>query len=189
MIRKMEDSQIIKLFFERSDKAITELSKKYGPICFRIANNILKNTRDAEECVNDTYLGLWNSIPPQNPDPLMSYVCKTARNTALKKYNFNTAIKRNSIYDVSLDELEYCVGGITYIEDECEINELTSSIEAFLECLDAESRVIFVRRYWLFDSITDIAKILSTNEHNITSRLYRIRQKLKKHLKKEGYEI
>ena len=88
-----------------------------------------------------------------------------------------------------MDELEYCVGGITYIEDECEINELTSSIEAFLECLDAESRVIFVRRYWFFDSITDIAKILSTNEHNITSRLYRIRQKLKKHLKKEGYEI
>lgn len=184
----MEDSQIIQLFFERSEEAITELSKKYGPICLKIAKNILKNTCDAEECVNDTYLGIWNSIPPQNPNPLMSYICRTARNIALKRYHFNTAIKRNSIYDVSLDELEYCVGGITSIEDELEIKALTMQIEMFLDSLDVESRIIFVRRYWFFDSITDIAERLSTNEHNITSRLYRIRQKLKKYLKKVGYE-
>ena len=102
----MDDKKIIELFYERSEQAITELSKKYGLLCEKIADNILNNHLDAEECVNDAYLAVWNTIPPQNPDSLVSYVCRIVRNQAIKKYHENTALKRNSIYDTSLDELE-----------------------------------------------------------------------------------
>lgn len=102
----MDDSKIIELFYERSEQAIIELSKKYGTVCTKIAFNILNNTQDTEECVNDAYLGTWNTIPPQNPNPLLSYVCRIVQNLAIKKYHTNTAAKRNSIYDVALDELE-----------------------------------------------------------------------------------
>ncbi|NLE14203.1 MAG: hypothetical protein GX628_11070 [Clostridiales bacterium] len=104
----MDDSKIIELFFERSEQAIIELSKKYGSICDRVAYNILNNRSDAEECVNDAYLAVWNAIPPQRPDPLLSYVCRIVRNLALKKYHANTALKRNSMYDVCLDEIVDC---------------------------------------------------------------------------------
>ena len=108
MVSNLEDSKIIGLFYERSEQAITELSQKYGAVCTKVADNILNNKRDAEECVNDAYLGAWNSIPPQNPNPLLSYVCRIVRNLAIKKYHANTAKKRNSIYDVALEELEDC---------------------------------------------------------------------------------
>lgn len=96
----MEDSKIIELFFERSEQAIAELSYKYGGVCRKIAFNILNNLQDVEECVNDTYLGAWNSIPPQNPNPLVTYICKITRNIALKKYRYNTAKRRNGFYDI-----------------------------------------------------------------------------------------
>ena len=92
----MDDSKIIELFFERSEQAIIELSNKYGAICSKVADNILNNRLDSEECVNDAYLGVWNTIPPQRPNPLLSYVCRIVRNLALKKYHENTAQKRNS---------------------------------------------------------------------------------------------
>ena len=94
----MEDSKIVELFYERSEQAIIELSRKYEKLCKKIAKNILGNNLDAEECVNDAYLGVWNTIPPQNPNPLITYVCKIVRNTAVKKYHNNTAIKRNTSY-------------------------------------------------------------------------------------------
>ena len=105
MVSSLDDRKIIELFFERSEQAIIELSKKYGSVCSKVAFNILNNTQDTEECVNDAYLGTWNTIPPQNPNPLLSYVCRIVRNLAIKKYHTNTAAKRNSIYDVALDEL------------------------------------------------------------------------------------
>lgn len=101
----LDDRKIIELFFERSEQAIIELSNKYGSVCSKVAFNILNNKQDTEECVNDAYLGTWNTIPPQNPNPLLSYVCRIVRNLAIKKYHTNTATKRNSIYDVALDEL------------------------------------------------------------------------------------
>ena len=102
----MEDCKIIDLFFDRSEEAITELAKKYGGVCYRIARNILNNSSDAEECVNDAYLGAWNSIPPREPNPLAAYLCRIVRNLSVKKYHANTAVKRNSFYDVALEELE-----------------------------------------------------------------------------------
>ncbi len=119
----MDDRKIIELFFERSEQAIVELSKKYGAVCFKIAFNILNNAQDAEECVNDAYLGAWNTIPPQSPNPLLSYVCRIVRNLAIKKYHKHAAIKRNSIYDMALDELENCFPSSASVEDEFNANE------------------------------------------------------------------
>ena len=106
----MDDKQIIRLFFERSEQAITELSQKYGALCFRIADNILNDHQDAEECVNDAWLGAWNSIPPQSPDPLRAYICRVVRNHSLKKLRTNSALKRGSQFEVSLASV-YDVAG------------------------------------------------------------------------------
>ena len=123
MVNRVDDREIIELFFERSEQAIVELSHKYGSVCSKVAFNILNNNQDTEECVNDAYLGAWNTIPPQNPNPLLSYVCRIVRNLAIKKYHANTAAKRNSIYDVALDELENCFHSSASVEDEFNANE------------------------------------------------------------------
>ena len=104
----IDDRKIIALFFERNEQAIKELSEKYGAVFTKVAYNILNNRQDAEECINEAYLAAWNTIPPHNPNPLLSYVCRIVRNLAIKKYRANTAAKRNSIYDAALDELENC---------------------------------------------------------------------------------
>ena len=113
----MTDEEIIRLFFERSEQAIAELSKAHGSAAARVARNILGSERDAEECVNDTYLAVWNAIPPQKPDPLRTFVCKIARNLAATKYHANTAKKRNSRYDAALDELEGCLAAGGSVEE------------------------------------------------------------------------
>ena len=102
----MEDEKIIELFFDRSEQAIKEVDSKYGRTCHNISFNILHNELDAEECVNDAYLGAWNTIPPARPNPLLTFLCKIVRNISLKRYELNTAIKRNSTYDIAMDELE-----------------------------------------------------------------------------------
>ena len=182
----MDDSKIIELFFERSQQAIVELSQKYGSVCKKTANNILNNDLDSEECVNDAYLAVWNNIPPQRPDSLISYLCRIVHNLALKKYRQNTAQKRNSIYDVALEELEDCLACETSVEDEADADELADKINAFLATLDKESRMMFVRRYWHSDSIEDIAGMFNTSRHYVSVRLSRTRSKLKEYLSKEG---
>ena len=176
-VSSLDDRKIIELFFERSEQAIVELSNKYGSVCTKVAFNILNNKQDTEECVNDAYLGTWNTVPPQNPNPLLSYVCRIVRNLAIKRYHANTAAKRNSIYDVALDELENCFPSVARM------------IDAFLETLDQKNRIMFVRRYWHSDSIDDLAKLFYTSNHNISVRLSRTREKLKKYLIKEGVTL
>ena len=185
----MDDKNIIELFYERSEQAITELSKKYGLLCKKVADNILNNHLDAEECVNDAYLAVWNTIPPQNPDSLVSYVCRIVRNQAIKKYHENTALKRNSIYDTSLDELEEVLPSSASVEGELEAKEVSAIIDRFLETLDKQSRTMFIRRYWYSDSIEEIALSFKTSKHYISVRLSRIRKALKKHLVKEGVSV
>ena len=182
----MDDSRIIELFYARSEDAIAELSKKYGPYCLTVAKNILNNTEDAEECVNDAYLGVWNTIPPQRPDPLLSYVCRIVRNLALKKYHENTAQKRNSIYDVALDEIADCIPAPFSVEDEIMAKEVAGIINGFLETLDRQSRIMFIRRYWHADSIEELAALFHRSRHYISVRLSRTRKALKQHLEKEG---
>ncbi len=182
----MEDNEIIQLFQSRSEQAITELSKKYGAICARLSNNILKNRLDAEECVNDAYLGVWNSVPPQNPDPLLTYVCRIVRNLSLKKYHSNTTAKRNGFYDAALDELEDCIASGQTIEKELSAKELSRLLDLFLGTLDKTSRIMFVRRYWYSDSVSDIAEKLHMSNNSVSVRLSRTRTRLRKYLRKEG---
>ena len=117
---QMEDSEIISLFYERSEQAIAELERKYGAVVTKTAANILRSRQDVEECANDTYLGVWNTVPPQNPKPLVSYVCKIARNLAALKFHSNTAKKRNGQYDLVLDELEECIPSSVNVETDYE---------------------------------------------------------------------
>ena len=105
----MEDERIIELFFARSEQAIKELDSKYGKVCYSISYNILNNNLDAEECVNDAYLGTWNAIPPQKPNPLLAFVCKIVRNISIMRHRTNTAMKRNSSYDIAMSEIEHCI--------------------------------------------------------------------------------
>lgn len=184
----MEDSKIIELFFARSEQAIVELSNKYGKTCFKIALNILSNPLDAEECVNDAYLGVWNSIPPQNPNPLYSYVYRIVRNLSIKRYHANTAVKRNSLYDVSFNELEECLATVSYI-DEYDAQELSDAINEFLGTLNSANRIMFMRRYWFSESLADIAEVFGITEHNVAVRLYRIREKMRKFMNKKGVRI
>ena len=185
----LEDSKIIESFFARAEQAIVELSAKYGTVCGRIARNILKNDLDAEECVNDTYLAAWNTIPPQKPNPLRTYIFRIVRNISIARYHANTSVKRNSIYDVALDELENCLAAALTVEQEMSAKELSLQIDRFLDTLDKENRVMFARRYWYSDSISDIAEMFQITNHNVSVRLSRTRDKLKTHLKKEGYEL
>ena len=182
----LEDSKIIELFFDRSEEAITELSEKYGKVCKSVAENILNNQRDSEECVNDAFLAVWNTIPPQKPEHLLSYVCRIVRNLAIKKYHANTAQKRNSIYDVALDEIKECFPSLVSVEDEIESGEFSKVIDRFLESMDKQNKILFVRRYYYSDSIEELAELFRTSKHNISVRLSRMRKKLKKYLIKEG---
>lgn len=185
----LEDSKIIELFYERSEQAIIELSNKYGRVCYKVAENILKNRPDSEECVNDAYLAVWNTVPPQKPDPLLSYVCQIVRNLALKKYHENTAQKRNSFYDAALDEIADCFPDPFRVEDEIMAKEVAGMINSFLETLDRQSRIMFVKRYWHADSIQDLAALFHKSNHYISVRLSRIRKALKDYLEKEGVSL
>lgn len=182
----MTDSEMLDLFFERSEQAITEINKQYGVLVKKIAYNILGNPQDAEECVNDTWLALWNNIPPQRPSFLRSYICKIARNLATRKYHSNTAEKRNSQYDIALDELAECIPDCNSVEDTYTAKELSIVINEFLDTLSYEDKFIFMRRYWYADSLTDIVKATDMSYGAISVRLHRIKTKLKILLMKEG---
>lgn len=182
----MEDREIIKLFQMRSEQAIDELARKYGAACTQVAHNILNDRQDAEECVNDAYLGAWNTIPPEEPNPLAAYVYRIVRNLALKRYHANTAAKRNSVYDVALEELEGCLPCRDTVEGAYQAQELAQAIDRFLQQTDQDSRALFVRRYWYADSIGELARRFRTSPHNVSVRLHRIRGRLKKFLIGEG---
>jgi RNA polymerase sigma-70 factor (ECF subfamily) len=182
----MDDSQIIDLFFERSEQAIIELSNKYGKVCSKVSLNILNNKLDAEECINDAYLSVWNNIPPQNPSPLLTYVCRIVRNLSIKKYHKNTAFKRNSYYDIAFEELEDCIPSLNSIDRDYNAKELAKIIDDFLDTLDKDNRVMFVRRYWFSDSLSELSKMFEITEHNASVRLSRIRGRMKKYLIKRG---
>jgi len=183
----MKDSEIIDLFWSRSEIAIEETSNKYGSMCLQIAQNIVLNYHDAEECVNDTYWGLWNTIPPARPNVLGSFIAKLTRNIAMKKITYANAKKRSVHLTVSLNELDDCIQNPIEMETDIEAQDLAESLERFLKNTDCESRNMFLRRYWFFDSIEDIAKRFDVSQSKVKSQLYRTRNKLTKHLIKEGY--
>ena len=184
----MEDKQIITLFFMRTEEALRVLKERYGKTLYRIAINILGNHHDAEETTNDTYLAIWNAIPPKEPEPLAPYVYRTGRNMALKRLEYLSAGKRNSRYDLSLDELGACLPDEdNNPEQTVIIRKISISINEFLEKDSALNRYIFIRRYWYGDTVEDISKEVNMKSGAVSVRLNRIRAKLKEHLIKEGY--
>lgn len=178
----MDDEKIIELFFARSEQAIGELDIKYGKLCHNLSRNILGNHADAEECVNDAYLGAWNAIPPAKPNPLQAYICKIVRNISFKLYYRKEAAKRSSSYTIAMNELEATLSSPNTVEDEIEARELVRIIEDFLETLTAESRVVFMLRYAYSEPYADIAKRVGLTEKNVSVRLSRIRQRMKLYL-------
>ncbi len=179
----IDDEKIIEMFFDRSEQGIRELDMKYGKICHNLSFNIVNNRQDAEECVNDAYLGAWNAIPPAHPNPLLSYIVKIVRNVSLKNYWTKKAAKRNGHYTIALEEIEGCIADQKTVEDAIEVREFARVLEKFLDTLTLENRVIFMRRYWFADSYKDIAELMGLSEKNISVRLTRIREKLKQYLK------
>lgn len=182
----MDDEQIIELFFSRSELAISELDTKYGKVCYKLSYNILNDWQDAEECVNDAYLCTWDMIPPQRPNPLLTFVCKLVRNISISRHRANTAKKRSSTYSIALNEIEHCISSSVSIEEEIEANTLSSVIENFLDILPEESRVVFMRRYWFSDSYAEIAKLTGITEKNVSVKLTRIRKQLRNYLMERG---
>ena len=178
----IEDEKIIEMFFGRSEQGIRELDIKYGKVCHKLSYNIVNSRQDAEECVNDAYLGAWNAIPPANPNPLLAYICKIVRNISLKIYYRKEAAKRSSHYTIAMEEIEACIAAPNTVEAEIETRELARIIEVFLNTLTVENRVIFMRRYWFSDICKDIAEFVGLSEKNISVRLTRIRQKMKSYL-------
>lgn len=182
----MLDEEIIELFFQRSEQGIRELDIKYGKFFHKLSYNIVNNIQDAEECVNDAYLGAWNAIPPARPNPLLTYICKIVRNISLKSYYREEAAKRSSFHTVAMEEIEACIAAPNTVEAELDAKELARVIEDFLNTLSAENRVIFMRRYWFSDSCGDIAELVGLTEKNISVRLTRIRKKMKDYLIERG---
>ena len=178
----IDDEKIIDLFFERSEQGIRELDNKYGTVCHNLSYNIVNNRQDAEECVNDAYLGTWNAIPPVRPNPLLSYIVKIVRNISLKIYWRKEAAKRNGHYTIALEEIEGYIADQDTVEEEIEARELARIIGEFLDTMTLENRVIFMRRYWFSDSYKDIAEFMGLSEKNISVRLTRIREKMKQYL-------
>lgn len=183
----MNDDNIIALFQTRSEDAIDALDERYGRACRSVSYRILNDRSDAEECVSDAYLAVWNAIPPAEPKPLFAFVCKIVRNLSLKRYAKNTAAKRGGVYDVALEELEECLPSPDGVEDALAADELRQTIETFLSGLSAENRVIFMRRYWFSDPYEEIAGKVGLTTKNVSVRLTRIRRNLRQYLTERGF--
>ena len=191
----MEDNQIVDLYRERDERAISESDVKYRRYCVQIAMNILENAQDAEECVNDTHLQAWNTIPPGSPDKLGVFLGKITRNLSLERYKAKKTAKRgNSLFLVSLDELSECVpdgstGFGSGFDDEAEASRVGECVNKFLRKQSGEVRDIFICRYFYSDSIWEICRRFGHSESKVKSLLHRTRRKLKKFLESEGIRL
>ena len=183
----VEDKSIVDLYWERNENAITETANKYGKYCFAIAFNILSDTEDAEESVNDSYLNAWNSMPPHRPAILSTFMGKITRFISLKKWRDKRAQKRRGgSIDLAYEELSECVPANGEIEETLEAKELAKIIDAFLDTLPAAEEKVFICRYWYFDSISAISNQFGFSESKVKSMLHRTRKKLLSKLIEEG---
>ena len=184
----MKDSEIIELYFERNEEAIEKTSEKYGVYCKTVAENILKNPEDSEECLSSALFVLWNSIPPQKPENLKIFLAKITRNLALNTLKAKFAEKRGGKEGfAAFDELSECIPAENSIEESFDAAELEKAINDFAKNLPEKERNIFIRRYFFFESPKEIAERYSFSENRVSVILHRIRKKLRKHLEKEGF--
>ena len=183
------DNELIDAFLSRDDRAIALLSDKYGNFIFTIACNILSDKEDAEECVNDTYLAVWNNIPPEKPASLFAYISRIVRNTALTRLRDNSAQKRGKSMTVCIDELEEILPDNESVFDSIAASELASLINRFLRSCDEDQRDIFILRYYGYMQISDIAKKYGFTQSRVKMTLKRCRDKLAEYLERNGYRI
>ena len=184
----MDDVEIIGLFFDRNESAISEAERKYGKLCMSVANKILDSAEDSEECVNDAFLKLWNSIPPTEPNSLKGFVCKITRNLALTRLRYNNCQKRSSELAMSLSELEEILPD-DRISSSVDDEEISKAINEFLAKQKPIVRKVFVLKYVYFYTQKEIARHFSFTEDKVNSMLCRTRKKLREHLVKEGIEV
>lgn len=186
----MDDSRIIKLYWSRSEQAIPATAEKYANYLSSIAQNILGNREDVEECLNDTYWRAWNAMPPHRPNILSVFLGKITRNLSFNRYKQRHAEKRGgSELTLVLEELSECVSGKEDIAQEVERYELLNEINIFLSTLSETKREVFIRRYWYVDSVANIAKCFGKTENNVSVLLSRIRNDLKKYLRERGLSL
>ena len=184
----MDDQSIVVLYWDRSEQAIAETDRKYGAYCYSIAYHALANSEDAEESVSDTYMAAWNQLPPHRPSILATFLGKITRRISINRWKAkNTAKRGGGQITLTLEELDDCVDGKQNIERAYESHELVWAFNRFLETLPETERDVFLRRYWFFDSIADIAESFGFAQSKVTSMLYRTRGKLRKQLEKEGF--
>lgn len=181
----MDDKLIINMLWIRSEAALRELEIKYGKKLYRISYNILKNNEDAEECINDAYLAIWETIPPEKPRSLYAFICRIIRNISLTRYQYRTAEKRNDSNTVNLDEISDLIAQEDFSNREFMDGELTKIIEQWLLSLSEENRYIFIRRYWYMDEIETIANELCTSNASVYLRIDRMKKKLKDYLRQK----
>ena len=185
----MDDGKIIEKLKQRDEEALSDIEKKYGKLLFGIAFGVLRSNEDAEEVINDALLALWNHTADFSPENLLAYTCKITRNLAIKKLRRETAQKRNSNYDMSLEELGDIFPSSASTEELLMHNETKRAVSDFIKGLDDKTRRIFLRRYWFFDSVKDISDSLSLSESNVRIILFRTRRELKKYLLSEGINL
>ena len=186
----MEDAKIVQLYFDRSEAAIAETARKYGKYCYSIAYNILMSRPDAEETVNDTYLGAWRAIPPHKPQRLNTFLGKITRRLALAKWKARTARKRGGGETaLALEELGECIPDNNTPERAVELKELSAHLNAFLKTLPDTEQQVFVSRYWYVNPVKDVATQFGFSESKVKSMLSRTRKKLAAYLQKEGILI
>ena len=184
----MNDKQIISLLFERSEQAISELKNSFGRLVRKVAFGITGSESDSEEIENDTYLAVWERVPPESPDPLGAYVCAAARNLSLKKVRSANTVKRSEALSVPLEELDSVLHS-DELSEMISARELGECINRFLSTLDPLSKALFIRRYYLCQTAKQAAEEVGISENNAFVKLSRIRKKLKQQLEKEGYEV
>lgn len=183
----MEDSQIIDLYFARSEQAIQETDTKYGGYCYSIAYNILTNQEDSEEAVSDTYFSAWKAMPPRRPPALAAFLGKITRNISIDRWRKARAFKRGEgQIEIALEELAECVSGAESAEDTVIRKEVLASLNRFLATLTSTERSVFLCRYWYLDSTKEIAEQSGFSESKVKSILFRLRKRLNGHLEKEG---
>ena len=180
----MTDSEIVELYWTRSEEAIAKTKEKYGRYCSSIAYRILASFEDSEECVSDVYLSVWYSIPPKRPEDMKSYLGKITRNKALDRVRANSAKKRGEL-PLVLEELE--IDSLDTVENELDKKLLADAISRFLHTLSAEKRTVFLLRYWNFESISEISLKTGWNKNRVKVTLYRLRKQLFTYLEKEGF--
>lgn len=184
----MEDSKIVELYWQKNENAIKETDQKYGAYCFAIADNILHNKEDSEECVNDTWINAWNAMPPQKPTKLKMFLAKITRNISFNRFNARSAEKRGGGEIVLvLDELAECLASESDVASEFEARELGRCIRSFVRSLPERERNVFLRRYFFTDSVAQIARKYGLTENNVMVILSRTRTKLKTYLIKERF--